>query len=224
MSISSLIFDLAIVALFIFCLLYYRSKGLVGSLVDLFGSIGCLVGAWLLSQQWAPRIFDDMLRPRIEKEVLEAMTQQTGTTLNDLLGRLLAFLPQETLDSMTVAIEDGVGTAGTQMSQVVVNDVIAPVVTPFVAIALFLISFFLMRLVLGIVAKLLTMVVKAPVISTVNHGLGLVVGLLMACLYTFLVLCVLWITDAVLGTNGFGHVYFGQSIIYRLTYWMNVFV
>lgn len=223
MSVSSLALDIIVLAIFVICIFYYRAKGLLGSLVDLFGTIGCVVASWIVSGRMAPRIFNEVFRPRIEQEVFEAMAQQTSGTINDLLTSLFGWLPQETVESMTLAVEQGAGEAGANIGKVVVDSVVAPIVTPLITIVVFIALFFVLRLLLSLVAKLLGVLAKAPVVNGANKLLGMVVGVIMACLYTFLILCIIWGIDAVMGGEGFGSVYFSQSIVHKLTYWMNVF-
>lgn len=224
LSWSSIVFDLIVVAIFVICALYYRSKGFLASLVNFVGTLAALVAAVLAQQKLSQPIFDKMFRPTLLKKTTEGITENGADALQSVIDQVLGFLPKSMTEGLASSVDVNLQNAGNQMSEMVVDKLISPIVVSLIGIILCLVVFMLVRVIFAVVVKALKKVNKIPALGSANKFFGLLMGILMAAIYTVLLLCVVWIFDAVRGQEEFGSKYFISSFVYNLTAGYNPFL
>lgn len=221
--IPSLALDILVVVVLVSCILYYSHKGLVGGIVDFFGSFAALAVSIWGGMRLAQPIFDNWFRERLLEHTFEALNDQAVTTLDQVLERVVGYVPQDMLASILGYANAPITSTSMQAAEMVVDTVIAPILVPLITLMVFVAIFLLGRAVVFIISAMVSRVNKVPVAGKVNKILGAVAGLLIGLLYTFLIMCVIWGVDAAYMENGLGVYYFSQSIVYRLLLPLNIF-
>ncbi len=223
MTLMSVLFDLAMLGILIGCAAYYAHKGFLASLVSFFGTVLSIVVAVLLARYLAPVVFDHLLRPGLEARVTEAISGQALTTVADVLRSVLDFLPEAVIEAVAASVGTTVDFAAAEVSSQLVTQVVQPFVVPLLILLLFLILFLLLRFVVFLLGKLLSGVNKLPVVGTLNGALGAVMGVLLGVLYVFLLLCAIWLLDAVFLAGSIQGDYLAGSVVLRLMAPFNFF-
>lgn len=224
MPISSITLDLVVLAMIVACALYYRRRGFVSCILGFVGALVSLFASVTLGNVLAPRLFNALFRQRMVATTTDAIAQYAEPTLRDVLGNVVGYLPGTALDEMATAAGGNLAGVSQDMAATIVDHVIAPVIVPLITVCLFILFFLLFRLVFGLFGKMLRSVNYVPVVGSLNRVLGFVMGIVIALLYAFLIVCVIWLLDAAYGPEQFGQMYFNGSILYRLVQGMNIFI
>ena len=90
----ALICDLICILLFALVVLRYMNRGFLADIVSFGGSALSLFGATYASKQYAQPIFDTMLRPGLEKNILQNITEN-GLDIAALAKKYGGFLPDD---------------------------------------------------------------------------------------------------------------------------------
>lgn len=220
MSVTALLLDILIVVVLVICMLHHVRKGFISSLIDFGGTLIAIAAAGLAGAKLAPVIFNSWFRPGLVNRTMETMNDAGVTTLSELLKKVVAFVPQDFLRKVLGISDTAITGSSQQAAERIVDTAIAPMITPLISIVLFLVVFLVLRLIVAVVAKRAVKMNKLPVLGGANKILGAVMGVLIALLYTFLLMCILWALDAVYGV---ATEWFGQSLMYRLFYPFNIF-
>lgn len=225
MTLSSLLFDIAVLAIFIICAAYCASRGFAASLLNFFGTIVSAGVSLFVSNKLSGVIFDALFRAQLEQKTLSALQEAGLTRLDEVLSKVLGFLPESVAELLSINHgEVMVGENAQAVATAIVQQVIAPLVVPFIAIILFIVAFLGMRLLVSFLTTLLKGVNKVPLLGAANKMLGVVIGLLIGALYVALILGVIWLIDSAYSGSMFAAKYFGQSIVYRLVQQLGFFV
>lgn len=184
-----LLFDVAIVMILAFFMWRGIHRGLIISLFGLVSILVALVGANFLANTLAPKV-SAALEPRfsavIEDTLGNSFPSAGGSAadypLQDVLNALKGFgLYEELIDSVDKAVQNG-------MSQVAASAAasVASVLAQSVAYMLiFGVAFLLILLVWNLLARVLDLVARLPVLHLFNKTGGALIGLAKACILLF---------------------------------------
>lgn len=221
----ALICDLICILLFALVVLRYMNRGFLADIVSFGGSALSLFGATYASKQYAQPIFDTMLRPGLEKNILQNITEN-GLDIAALAKKYGGFLPDDFLNSIVSAVSSALDKTSADAAQRVVELVMEPIFVPLISIVLFFVVFTLARFVVSLLVGLLTQANRIPLAGGMNKGLGAIVGCLAGALDLFLVYCAAW--SLMLLTGGalpvLNQELFDNSLVLQLLGHMNPFV
>lgn len=223
MNLYAVLFDIIVAIIIIVCAAWYAHKGFVAGLFSFFGTLIAVVAAALVAQYATPTVFDTFFRPGLEENVTAAIAQTGITDLGTLLRSVLSFLPDSLIETIAASLGEGLNFAAPDIANTVVEQVMRPIISPLVMALLFFALFVILRIVVKLLSTLALGVRYIPVVSTLNSAMGAVIGVFIAALYIFLMLCVLWALDALNPNNTVTSSLFADSITWRLLYGLNFF-
>jgi len=215
--------DFIAVAIIVLTVIFSARKGFLRSILDFFGKIATFVIAILAARQLAPVIFNHFFRAGMEERIAGVIEAHAVHNTRQLLDNLVGFLPEGMLESMSASLEQMLDFNAPDVANRVVDVVVEPFLTPFIGVILFLIFVIILWIALRLLTMLLRGVEKIPLVGTLNHILGAVVGLLLAAIYIYLLLCIIWAYDWMSPGNPIGQAWFGHSILWQLTEPINIF-
>ena len=171
---SSVILDVAIVLMFALSVWIGAKKGLFRSLAELVVYLVGLVGANLAAGGLTDRVVD-LLRPVLESQVSEAITDYISGTLSELpFGEALAGLEN---------VGDLTGDAAAGMVDLMVETLLYNLTYVIVFLAVFLLLVLLLRLIINLGDFLL----RLPVLHEMNTLGGILIGAVkVVCLILWL--------------------------------------
>ena len=172
---SSVILDVAIVLIFALSVWIGAKKGLFRSLAELVVYLVGLVGANLAAGGLTDRVVD-LLRPVLESQVSEAITDYISGTLSELpFGEALAGLEN---------VGDLTGDAAAGMVDLMVETLLYNLTYVIVFLAVFLLLVLLLRLIINLGDFLL----RLPVLHEMNTLGGILIGAVKGILFVCLIL------------------------------------
>lgn len=193
------IFDLVLLVLLVVVAFGYARRGFVAGLVQFVGNLASLVGAVVLSNKVAPMVFARFFESGFVSSIEKTLTVEGSVDLEALIEKYAGFLPVGVKESL---IETGTGMLGSttpDLANKLVDQVIAPLLTPIIAIVVFFVAFALCKVLVGFVVAVLTNFNRIPVVGGVNRMLGLAMGLLAGVVDLYLVLCAVWAVIVITG-------------------------
>ncbi len=192
--------DLILVALAAFIIIRCWRRGLVKSVIGLVCDIVALVAAYaltpLVSDFLCNHVFLDKISSGIDSTVRSAASTPVGTDVSTFLSKIPETLAG-TLEKFNVeggSLKDFVsGLKDTGESAVgKVSDFIARPTSQIISNTLsFIVLFVIILIVLRLLSKLIIVLFKAPIVSTVDHAAGLCLGIVNA-------LFILWVVSLVI--------------------------
>lgn len=210
--------DILLLLIFIICVLSGYRKGLILSLCTLLMlALSCL-GAAAVQQVLAPRAAEwmepkvtayvaDVIRDGVENSTENAM-EQTGevgltiggqqVTLGDLAGILSGF-GLDVQESVQGAAQD----MAEPLVQSVAKGISQSIVESVAGIVVFLAAFLVIYLLLHGVSLVVNLVDRLPVVHTLNHAGGAVIGG-VSCALVLTVLMGLLVKSGIMEQNAFG--------------------
>ena len=221
----ALICDLVLIVLFAMVVIRYMHRGFLADIVSLAGSIISLGGASFVSRSYAQPIFDSLLRPGLEKNVMNSIAEN-GLDIAALAKKYGSFLPDSFLNDVISSVSSALDQTAANAAQRVVDLVLEPIFVPLVSIVLFFVVFTLARFVVSMLTGLLVHANGIPLAGGMNKSMGAVLGAAAGCVDLFLVYCAAW--SLMLLTGGVLPVLnselFEKSLILRLLGNLNPFV
>lgn len=160
----SLIWDLALIVLFLVVMIKAVGRGFVSSFIHLLGLAAACIVAALLSGKAAARLYDGYLAERLQAATSDALRQKL-TTFAELLDRI------DPTDTITAAAGDALRTVAVALLTMVA----------------FLIIFLLAMVIVRALAKLTREVNRVPVVGGLNRVLGGALGAAEAFLLCYLI-------------------------------------
>ena len=199
----SLIFDLLCLVLVLVVASRHAHKGLLSTIVDGVGTLVSLAGAWLVSGWASPQIFTQWFAPGLSEQVATQLGQGGALNLDHLISEVAGFLPpsvvQAVIDPIRAQLESAFSGGVEQMTQTLMDSVIGPLIQPIITGVVFFLVFVALRMLVSILANMLTHVNGIPLIGAANKSLGFVAGVAVGLLYLFLTLCAVWFLIAITG-------------------------
>ena len=197
----SFIFDILCTVVWLILAIRYARKGFLAGVVQLTGNLISLFGARQFSGWAAGQVFERFFAGSFRDQIAASISAEGAVSLSGIAARYAGFLPESFRASIVEACERSISAVlndnAVLLADVIVQKVLAPLLTPVISLVLFFVAFALLRMlvtVLGLVNKL-------PVIGTVNRGLGYTVGALASLVDIYLVLCVVWAIIVITGGN-----------------------
>ena len=190
--------DIILLLIFVVCVLSGYRKGLILSLCTLLMlALSCL-GAAAVQQALTPKVSEwmeakvtsylvDVIQDGVEDSTENAL-EQTGevgltiggkqVTLNDLAGILSGF----GLD-VQESVQGAAQTVAEPVVQSIAKSISQSVVSSLAGLVIFLVAFLLIYLLLRAVSLIVNLVDRLPVVHTLNHAGGALIGAVSCALF-----------------------------------------
>lgn len=226
----SFIFDIVCTAVWLILLWWYSRKGFLACIVRLFGNLLSLWGAREFAQRVSAWAFDNFMAANFHAKVVETISTGEFIQLDSIAEKYAGFLPKSFRESIVETCERGVTVAlrnnAEAFADTIVQNIIRPLLTPVLALALFFVGYALLRMILSMLGTVLGLVNKLPVIGAVNRWLGLAVGGLASIVDIYLVLCVVWAVIVVTGGSltALNDEVMSASVYYKIFNLFNPFI
>lgn len=186
--------DIILLLIFVVCVLSGYRKGLILSLCTLLMlALSCL-GAAAVQQALTPKVSEwmepkvtsylvDVIQDGVEDSTENAL-EQTGevgltiggkqVTLNDLAGILSGF---------GLDVQESAQTVAEPVVQSIAKSISQSVVSSLAGLVIFLVAFLLIYLLLRAVSLIVNLVDRLPVVHTLNHAGGALIGAVSCALF-----------------------------------------
>lgn len=220
---------LLLIVLFISATKAYKN-GFFASIIDLVGNIGSLIVAWYVSSTYSQHIFDTFLRNSLVTRSYNYLVQTAEnidieTALNSIIGKW----PQEFVNAVLSKTEESLSVilTPTQESAVqLVDSFIGPIVVACISVVVFIICFFVLRLVCRVLSKILKGINSVPLLGTANKLAGFAAGIVIGGVNIILLSFLLSIIVIITGDNlsWLNSEIIAQSKILALTGMINPFL
>lgn len=195
------LYDMVAVTIIIIIGICCAKKGFARGVLDFLAYIFSLAGAYIASKAGALFIYEVMIKKNILSMLEKAISSVEGAVgLADVLDQLPNFINKlMKLIGKQVPEGDLLGETVVTVAQAVEQELIGPAVTLFIQIIsmllLFGVLFFLTKRLSRIIAKLFDL----PLIGTMNHIAGFVLGIFEAWIILYIVIMVLKLVIALTG-------------------------
>ena len=183
MSIS-LIFDLAIAAILLLCLILGGARGFLRTLLSVVILAAALLGSGILANTLADPV-TEWVTPRVQQYMLDRLTDgrsdeavSAAASDNAALASLVDF---DAITGIAKKAMDSAVEAGKNMLEGAVTGMIRSLVYG----VLFLLSFLILTLLLRLITSPLRLAERAPVLGTLNRLAGAALGLCLGALMMF---------------------------------------
>lgn len=193
----SLIFDIAIAAILLLCLIVGGVRGFISSLLSVLILSAALLGSAILANTLADPV-SSWLTPRVEQYMLDRLTDgrsdeavsAAAASDNAALAELVDF---DAITGIAKRAMDSAVEAGKNMLEGAVTGMIRSLAYG----VLFLLSFLVLTLLLRLITSPLRLAEHAPVLGTLNRLAGAALGLCLGVLGMFAAASVLQWTGLV---------------------------
>lgn len=201
MPTASIILDLAVVLIVIGTVIFSAVKGLAGMLLHLAAMVAAAVLAFSLASPVADFTFRVGVEPAVTEKVEETLREGGGRSLEEQVNGVFDSLPGFVVnilesagvskESMQQSFRENMGADAHDSAQRITESAFRPAVTPLLYVLCLLVLFLVFFAVLSVAASMLEKLFHLPVIGTVNHVLGGVLGLVKAAVVLLVLsLCV----------------------------------
>ncbi len=196
MSIS-LIFDLAVAAILLLCLIIGGARGFLRTLLSVVILVAALLGSGILANTLADPV-TEWVTPRVQQYMLDRLTDgrsdeaisAAAASDNETLAGLVDF---DAITGIARKAMDSAVEAGKNM----LEGAVAGMVRSLVYGVLFLLSFLVLTLLLRLITSPLRLAERAPVLGALNRLAGAALGLCLGVLAMFAAASVLQWTGLV---------------------------
>ncbi len=181
--------------LIVFCSRYVKI-GFLAAIIQIFGTFISIVGAYVFASFADTIVYEFLFEEALAQQLEKLITDGGASGMETLSEIVLSVLPSgmqgsfQDISSNVALLETTGGTE--QMVQAIMENIVSPMVTQVVFMALFFIGFAVCRMVVYLLVKLLKAANYIPVLGSVNRVLGWVLGVVGGALDFYLVFCVLW--------------------------------
>lgn len=181
----SLIFDIAIAAILLLCLIVGGVRGFISSLLSVLILSAALLGSAILANTLADPV-SSWLTPRVEQYMLDRLTDgrsdeavsAAAASDNATLAKLVDF---DAITGIAKRAMDSAVEAGKNLLEGAVTGMIRSLAYG----VLFLLSFLVLTLLLRLITSPLRLAERAPVLGTLNRLAGAALGLCVGILVMF---------------------------------------
>ena len=196
---AAIVFDLVMLALLLVVAFAYARRGFAAGLVQFVGNLASLIGALVLSHQASPLLFEKFFQNGFVTSIQNTLTAEGTVNIQSTIEKYAGFLPESIKESLTASAAGLLDSGAPDLAVKLVDEGIAPLLTPIIAIVLFFVAFALCRLLVGLLVAVLTNVNRIPVMGSVNRFFGFLMGLLAGVVDLYLVLCAVWAVIVITG-------------------------
>lgn len=175
------IIDIILLLVLLICMRYCYSKGLLYTVFMLVSFVVAFLLAFICAKAFAPQLSHSLIEPRMEETVAQRLQQ---LSIPDLSGAL-----QEQSEALQQLLQQ-FGLDPAVLQEVTSGDALQSTLiqTASQRIAfdiLFVITFFVVKVILYVLSKALGIVDKLPLIHGANHLLGGLLGLALGLVVVF---------------------------------------
>ena len=207
------IVDIIIVLIFGVIVVTSMKKGFFKSLFELAGTLISLAIARLLSESFAPAVFDSFIskgaQTYLEKALGSAGTKdyalQAQETLNSIPEALNGIMGLMGIDKQVILEKiQSADLGGSNMVESLMSNVVEPMGTAIVQFILFAVLAVVVGFVLKVVVKLLDGIIKKlPAVKQLNTTLGAVFGVLRGIIVVAIISMLIGIVASFIGNEEF---------------------
>lgn len=231
----SLILDLIVIVVALVCIISGAKRGFVKSVFSLASSILALLAAWLLTpyvSTWLyEKCFSGMVAGWVQKAIMPLLIPKDGgfdlaKLFSDMPEAFSSLLKGFEADATALAGQYSIPAASEETIHALSEKIASPAATLLSKIVAFAAVFLVAILALWLVSLLLGMIVKLPVLRTVNRVLGLILGILTAMVWAFCLCKIMpYAVKALAGVKPewFGGDVIDKTLIVRFLSGLNVF-
>lgn len=169
----SLLLDLAILIVLLYCVLSGARRGFVLTLCSLIAVLVALSGGWYLSVHYS-YLLEEKLEPVLTEKLLSSQDTDPAQTGGQDAGSLLESYPQPIRERISEQVEG--------FRDATVQEIAGSLASVLSRSICFLLGFVCILLLWNILSHALNLVAKLPVLRQLNHLLGGVAGLLKGIL------------------------------------------
>ena len=192
---SSIILDLSLLIVMGFTIFISIHRGFISTIFNLASTGIALVVDYMIARALTPQIFEKFLKEGLVEKVAGTIVSEGTVTLEGIIGKLGAFLPENVVDGLTHnlnAFQSVGGQEATKTAAMIVDNVIAPLLLPVISIIIFFVVYAVISVVLRFVGAALMNMNKLPLFGRFNKIFGGVAGVALGILYVILILCAVW--------------------------------
>ncbi len=200
-----LVIDGLLVVVIVMAAIRGYKDGFFTSVIHLLGNIGSLLGGLWVRNNYSDFIFDKFLRrPLTERSynylIQTARNIDIATAMENVIGKF----PKDFADILLSKAETTLSrilTPDMDSAVLLVDTILAPVITAVVSVVLFILTFIAIRLVCRLFAWLFKAINSVPLLGTANKIAGLFAGILTGGINIILLSFILSIIVIVTGDN-----------------------
>lgn len=190
------ILDLIVLAIFVICVLVCAKRGFVKTIVAFVGTILAIVVVYTLSGPASEFIYNVGIEPSIVKSAEKSANEKSLDTVNAVYDAFPDFLNDNlekfgfNRENVTVKISDAASTGIKDAAVSGSRYVVKPIVTRLLASVISLLAIIILIPVVKLLSRLLNKIASVSIVGKINSLLGgivgLLLGLLIACVFCFI--------------------------------------
>ena len=150
----SFLFDIICTVVWLLLAVRYARKGFLASVVQLAGSLFSLTGARAFSGWAAGQVFQNFFAGSFRDQIAASITAGGVVDLSGIAQRYAGFLPESFRASIVEACERSISAVlsdnAVVLADVIVQKVLAPLLTPVISLVLFFVAFALLRMLVSL--------------------------------------------------------------------------
>ena len=150
----SFLFDIICTVVWLLLAVRYARKGFLASVVQLAGSLLSLTGARAFSGWAAGQVFQNFFAGSFRDQIAASIAAGGVVDLSGIAQRYAGFLPESFRASIVEACERSVSAVlsdnAVVLADVIVQKVLAPLLTPVISLVLFFVAFALLRMLVSL--------------------------------------------------------------------------
>lgn len=204
-STVAILLDVILVAVLLLFAYLGAKKGFVLTLCSLVAVLVAMIGANIVADILAPKVAE-AIQPKLEVVIEESLTEalrnnefvapggDVATSAEDipLAGVLEVLRENELYKQFLGGIEDALNKGAAATAANAASRVAAAVAAQAARGILFIVAFFILLILWGILSHALDLVTKLPVLDQLNHSLGGVIGLVKGLVIAYIAVWVLY--------------------------------
>lgn len=191
----SIIFDLVIVGIFVFCIYSCAKKGLVGSSYKIASLVLTIVLMLMFQDTICTQVKNSPLGEKINQTVSEALSEKVEESTQE--EQKQGFLEGLGLPGVYLSMFDNSQAEIEKTKNQIISEITESICASVINIISVIILYIAVRILLFIFFKVTNLVLKLPVLKTFNKLLGAVFGVIQALLVVYILCAVLmWFVPA----------------------------
>ncbi|MBR5485922.1 MAG: CvpA family protein [Oscillospiraceae bacterium] len=193
-------YDMIAVAIIIAVGFYNARKGMARAVLDFAAYIVSIMAAFVFSKMGAVFIYEVMIKKNMVAIAEETLNKAGADKAEQILSQLPSFLGKLTdFEGTQLDVQKFAGLNVAEMAQALETGVIAPAVMLLLQIILMIISFSVIFFLARKVSKMLSRIFELPLVGTINHMAGFLLGIVEALIILYIVITVLKLITALAG-------------------------
>lgn len=181
------------------------TDGFFTSVVRLLGTVGSLVAGLYIADNYSQQIFNSYLKEPITERSYNYLVQTSqNIDIETALSQMLGEFPQEFLTATIEKAESAFSqiiTPNMESAVYLVDEFIAPAMISVISVLLFIATFFIIKLVCSVMARLFKAINNVPLLGTANKLAGLFAGIVTGSINIILLSFLMSIIVVVTGNS-----------------------